>query len=126
MSEESTIGCGADGCANDGTFSQPTCPGSDDEQHHCVDCGQLWVNFKAECCDKCQNHWCPDWQNTFVSVHDCSQWDENDIGLVCATCFLADERLWCPGEPVCDCGNTFESVAKRLEEWTARRAAKEK
>lgn len=41
------------------------CPGSDDSNHHCVDCEGLWWDDKGNTCTGCSNYWCPDWQNIF-------------------------------------------------------------
>lgn len=68
--------CDADFCLSGGMHAdEDECPGSDDETHHCVDCGQLWWTDKASSCNQCGDYWCPDWQQTFAGCL-CSHLEE--------------------------------------------------
>lgn len=59
--------CDAEFCLPGGMHAdEDECPGSDDETHHCVDCGQLWWDDKGSTCNSCGSYWCPDWQQTFA------------------------------------------------------------
>ena len=91
--------CGKPGCAADGTFSGD-CPGSDDENHHCVDCGQLWWDDKGIYCDLCEDYWCPTWQSTFhfpeMEFADNDVFDEDELDPdagICPKCWDADPQV---------------------------------
>lgn len=90
------IPCEKDNCAAFGTFNEEQCPGSDDENHHCVDCGELWWDEKGAFCDLCGDYWCPlGWQNTFVFVESCEHGVDCHVEMVCVKCFRANLQLHC-------------------------------
>ncbi len=98
--------CDADNCVNKGTFPEnEKCPGSDDENHHCVDCGQLWLDSNGLFCHFCNDYWCVDWQHNFKTYEETcdalvahkglnekkdhpelGDWDSTEI--ICKKCFI--------------------------------------
>lgn len=80
-------------CAGQGHFDGDQCPGSDDEMHHCNDCGELAWENKGNYCERCGKYWCVDYQHVFIG-YDCSE-KECDVESMCSECFLADPSLWC-------------------------------
>jgi hypothetical protein len=111
--------CESEICAARGTFSSDEdCPGSDDDNHHCVDCGELWWDDKGNYCASCSDYWCPGWQNTFIFL-DCQSGEEasfaDDDGI-CPKCFLSNEKLWCKNAD-CKCSQKHEKVLRKWEEW---------
>ncbi len=61
------------------------CEGSNSDAHHCVDCGELWWDGKADYCSICNDYWCCDYQHTFRYVSDDSDFDEDDG--ICPKCW---------------------------------------
>lgn len=92
------MSCEYSDCANEGTFAGDECPGSDDESHHCVDCGQLWWDEKGLSCDLCGDYWCVDWQHCFVILDGCESSVHNveEVAYpeaVCSKCFLENDQF---------------------------------
>ena len=111
----STKVCSYDNCANSGTFSEDNCPGSDDENHHCKGCGELWWDDKGLWCDRCEKYYCPVyWQNYFIFL-DCDNCDtDNDYEHICPTCFLDTPELWCKNTENCNCSQNMNEIKKRV------------
>ena len=103
-------------CAGEGHFEGEQCPGSDDEMHHCVDCGALAWEDKGLHCALCGAYWCIDWQHTFV-FPDCEQVDLADEGI-CSECFLGNAKLWCNDEK-CKCQCKRDEVQRTYSEFKA-------
>ena len=102
-------------CTNEGTF-EGDCPGSDDESHHCVDCGQLWCSSKGLWCEKCGEYWCPDWQHTFISLGSCERYGEFNDTQICSKCFLGDKKMWCKNDH-CDCNLKHQVISEEWKYW---------
>lgn len=117
--------CG-EGCLPTGMYAQDKeCPGSNDEDHHCIDCEGLWWDDKGIRCERCKSYWCPDWQTTFYhsacshlgDIYDadeeCSIADDietiSDAGL-CTQCIL-ESKLNCTVE---DCKFNRKKI---LQKW---------
>jgi len=89
---------------------------SDDENHHCVDCGRLvWVE-QCTYCERCGAYWCDDYQHTFAFI-DCEAVECKEE-VLCAECFLADPATWCADEQ-CLCGCKRAKVQGKYAEWKA-------
>ena len=98
--------CSESNCANSGTFDGDQCPGSDDENHHCEECGELWWDDKGLWCEMCNKYYCPTYhQNNFISLDgyygckECKEKFENidvdwDMGI-CPDCFKKCPEYWC-------------------------------
>jgi len=101
-------------CANWGTFSEDNCPGSDDETHHCYDCGELWWS-KGLHCDSCEKYYCPSyWQNYFIFL-DCDNCDNCDYESICPMCFLKMPELWCQKPEKCQCSQNIDKLKKPIK-----------
>ena len=111
--------CEHSSCVGRGTIAKGAeeCPGSDDENHHCVDCGELWWEDKGKNCEVCGGYWCPSWQHTFIFMN-CPKkgQDFDDDAGVCPKCFLADKKYWCKSRK-CDCDQKHDKVAEEWEEY---------
>lgn len=121
--------CDADLCLSGGMHAdEKECPGSDDETHHCVDCGQLWWDDKGQTCDQCGAYWCPDWQQTFAGslckhleqIYE-DLMDAHDKGAL-TKAFDSLEEPMCPTcllrTPIdCKVEGCKWSRAKMLEKW---------
>jgi hypothetical protein len=105
--------CNKEGCAGYGTFEGYECPGSDDEDHHCVHCGELWWDDKGENCELCGDYWCPvGWQHTFIFLDSCEHnpnLEDISANLICNKCFSGDPKLHCDE---LDCDLNSIKVAK--------------
>jgi len=97
-------------CAGEGHFEGDQCPGSDDETHHCTDCGALAWDDKGNSCDLCGAYWCIDWQFTFV-FPNCENIELSDEGI-CSKCFLANPEFWC-NDAKCLCDNKQDKIQER-------------
>ena len=104
-------------CAAEGHFEGDQCPGSDDEMHHCVDCGALAWEDKGNNCALCGAYWCVDWQNTFIFSH-CKQVELDGEEGICSECFLEGPEFWCD-DPKCDCNCKREKVERTYLDFKA-------
>ena len=98
--------CFEPNCTNEGAFDGDRCPGSDDENHHCEECGELWWDDKGCYCEICNKYYCPTyWQNNFIRLDgyyackDCNKKLEDmyfdwDMGI-CPECFYKHKEYWC-------------------------------
>lgn len=102
-------------CANKGCFEGDTCPGSEEELHHCVLCGWLTWDGKSNICDKCVEVHCPCcWQNTFVYMDECEEIEQGGYEWICTPCFRANETLWCTSSD-CPCSQKIDIVNSNYE-----------
>ena len=88
--------CSKSNCG--GTFEGDDCPGSDDENHHCGECGELWWDEKGSHCERCNDYYCPTyWQNNFIWLDGCQCDDdmEVDYEFLCPKCFEKCPKYWC-------------------------------
>lgn len=123
--------CG-EGCLPTGMYAHDKeCPGSNDEDHHCIDCEGLWCDDKGNRCERCGSYWCPDWQTTFYhsacshlgdiyeADEECSIADDietiSDAGL-CTQCIL-QSKLNCTVE---DCKFNHKKILQRWIEFCER------
>lgn len=108
-------------CVNKGTFEGEECPGSDDENHHCVHCGELWWIDKTYCCGICEGVWCPSWQHEFVWMncpYNTNYYDIFSIGTdegICPECFMKHKELHCTNPEKCSCGQNYNEFCRKRE-----------
>jgi len=73
------------------------CPGSDDDTHHCVDCGGLSWDDKGKNCSICDAYWCVSWEWMFV--HKLCKHKRDKIDLeedpICLQCYFSDPAYQC-------------------------------
>jgi hypothetical protein len=78
------------------------CPGSDDELHHCDDCGTIFPEDEGNYCDLCEDFWCNDWIDRFI-IMDCPFHQQHyRIKLICEECFSQHSDYWCTND-YCSC-----------------------
>ncbi len=75
------------------------CPGSDDEDHHCEECGWLWMDDKGCYCEMCNKYYCPTyWQNNFIMPDEftpCNDCKDGECMSICPDCFKKHKEYWC-------------------------------
>jgi len=89
---------------------------SDDENHHCVDCGRLVWEEHCTRCERCAAYWCNDYQHTFI-FPNCETVECREE-MLCAECFLADPAMWCADEQ-CLCNCKRATMQNKYAEWKA-------
>lgn len=113
--------CDYENCANKGTFEGNVCPGADEENQHCVDCGELWWVEKGLNCAHCEDYWCPQWTCLFVFL-DCDNCGD-DYGPeegICPRCFLENPEWWCTDKD-CNCDCKKDLVEEMWNEWNSHK-----
>lgn len=116
--------CDNEDCAGEGCFFEETCPGSqdssEDERHHCSDCGWLWNEDKCITCCYCGDYWCPDYQEVCVYI-TCPYVGERlgNEEYACPTCFLSKKNLWCTVAK-CRCHQKEPEVRSKWTEFNTK------